>query len=76
MPKAEVTLSGIGNSMGDPAVVTLELSEADGVTTVETTIDFGTKQSRDAAISTGMTDGMELSYQSLDRLLVEQARSR
>jgi hypothetical protein len=31
-------------------------------------MDFGTKEARDAAMSTGMTDGMEMSYQRLDEL--------
>jgi len=61
----------VGGSMGDPALVTLELTEEDGVTTVTTVIDFGSKESRDAAVSTGMTDGMEMSYQVLERLLEE-----
>jgi hypothetical protein len=36
-------------------------------------MDFGSKESRDAAVATGMTDGMELSYQLLDRLLADRA---
>lgn len=61
----------VGGSMGEPALVTLELTEEGGVTTVTTLIDFGSKPSRDAAMSTGMTDGMEMSYQLLDRVLVD-----
>lgn len=61
----------VGGSMGDGALVTVELSEADGVTTVTSLIDFGTKQVRDAAVSSGMTDGMEKSYQLLDRMFDE-----
>ena len=30
------------------------------------------KEIRDAALKTGMTDGMEMSYQKLDELLAEQ----
>ena len=62
----------VGGDMGEGALVTVELTEADGVTMVTTLIDFGSKASRDAAMATGMTDGMELSYQGLDRLLAEQ----
>ena len=59
---------------GEPAVVTTTFVEDDGVTTTVTTmIDFGSKEARDAAMSTGMTSGMEQSYQLLDRLLTEQA---
>lgn len=63
----------IGGSMGDePAVVTVTFEENDGFTTVTTLIDYGSKKSRDAALGTGMTDGMEASYQMLDRLLEER----
>jgi hypothetical protein len=34
-------------------------------------MDFGSEEARDAAMSTGMTDGMETSYQVLDALLAE-----
>ena len=36
-------------------------------------IDFGSKEARDAAVATGMTDGMEQSYQLLDRLLEDRS---
>ena len=36
-------------------------------------MDFGTKAARDAAAATGMTDGMELSFKLLDKLLGEKA---
>jgi uncharacterized protein YndB with AHSA1/START domain len=42
-----------------------------GITTVTTLIDFGSKEARDAAVATGMTDGMEQSYQLLDTLFSE-----
>ena len=53
------------------AVVTVTFTEEDGVTTMTTVVDFGSKEARDAAAATGMTDGMEQSYQLLDRLLVD-----
>jgi uncharacterized protein YndB with AHSA1/START domain len=59
---------------GEDAIVTVTFAEADGVTTMTTLIDFGSKQARDAAVATGMTDGMEQSYQLLDRLLDEGSR--
>jgi DNA-binding transcriptional ArsR family regulator len=46
----------------------MTIAEEDGVTTVTTLIDFGSKEARDAAVATGMTGGMEQSYQRLDRL--------
>jgi uncharacterized protein YndB with AHSA1/START domain len=56
------------------AIVTVTFDEADGVTTVTTLVDFGSKTARDAAVATGMTDGMEQSYQLLDQWLNDQAR--
>ena len=58
---------------GSEAIVTVTFTEESGVTTVTSLIDFGSKEARDAAFSTGMTDGMEQSYQLLDRLLSEQS---
>ena len=66
-----------GQGMGDgEALVTVTFAEDGGVTTVISLIDFGTKESRDAAVATGMTDGMEQSYQLLDRVLTEQPASQ
>lgn len=59
----------VGGDMGEGALITVELTERDGVTTMSTLMDFHTKEARDAAMSTGMTDGMESSYQLLDELL-------
>jgi uncharacterized protein YndB with AHSA1/START domain len=59
----------IGGDMGNGAVIALELSEKDGVTTLVSVMDFGTKDAREAAMSTGMTDGMEMSYARLDDIL-------
>jgi uncharacterized protein YndB with AHSA1/START domain len=61
----------VGGSMGE-ATDTLTLTETGGITTVTTLIDYGSKEARDAAMSTGMTDGMEASYQQLEVLLAEQ----
>jgi uncharacterized protein YndB with AHSA1/START domain len=58
-----------GGYPGNEAIVTVTFTGDGGVTTVTTLIDFGSKEARDAAVSTGMTDGMEQSYQLLDRLL-------
>lgn len=58
-----------GGYPGPEAIVTVTFAEDGGVTTVTTLIDFGSKESRDAAVATGMTDGMEQSYQLLDGLL-------
>ena len=69
----------MGGSMGDGAsVITVTFNEADGITDVSTSIKFASKADRDAAVSTGMTDGMEMSYKQLDEVLgeVENAASR
>ena len=54
---------------GDPCMVSLELSEQHGVTTLVCNLTFASKEARDEALSTGMTDGMEHSYTRLDDTL-------
>ena len=61
----------VGGTMGGEALITNTLTEAAGVTTNTMTIRYQSKADRDAALKTGMTDGMELSYQKLDALLAE-----
>ena len=63
-----------GGYPGQDALVTVTFAEEGGVTTMTSVIDFGSKDARAAAVATGMTDGMEQSYQLLDKLLVEHAR--
>ena len=64
---------GSAMPVGDPCVVSLELSEHNGVTTLICNLAFASKQARDDAISTGMTDGMEHSYSRLDNLFATKA---
>ena len=60
----------IGGTMGDePAQVTVTFEERDGGTLLTTLIAYASKEDRDAAVATGMTDGMEVSYTLLDDLL-------
>jgi uncharacterized protein YndB with AHSA1/START domain len=54
------------------ALVSVMFAEDGDITTVTTLIDFGSKEARDAAVATGMTDGMEQSYQLLEALLSER----
>jgi len=61
----------VGGDMGAGSQVLNELSEKDGVTTQAVLITYRSKAERDAALSTGMTDGMEMSYQRLDVLFAE-----
>ena len=61
-----------GDSMGsEPSIVTVTFHEVNSLTNVATSIKFASKADRDAAFSTGMTDGMEMSYKLLDGVLVE-----
>lgn len=63
----------MGGSMGDDgSIITVTFDETDGTTNVATLISFASKADRDAAISTGMTDGMETSYSRLDEVLAEE----
>jgi uncharacterized protein YndB with AHSA1/START domain len=59
----------VGEGMPGESLVTTTFGEEGGVTTVTTRIAFASKEARDAAVATGMTDGMEMSYQLLDRVL-------
>ena len=60
----------LGISMGDePTIVTVTFHETNGITTVATTIKYASQADRDAAMSTGMTDGMEMNYKVLDGVL-------
>lgn len=62
----------LGYSMGsEPYIVTVTFPEAGGITNMATSIKFASKADRDAAFSTGMTDGMEMNYKRLDAVLAE-----
>jgi len=62
----------VGGDMGEGAIITTEFSEDKGITTLTSLMDFGNKRARDAAVATGMTDGMEQSYQLLDGVLAKR----
>jgi uncharacterized protein YndB with AHSA1/START domain len=62
----------VGGEMGE-ALVTSVFTEKSGVTTQSMTIRYESKEVRDTALKTGMTDGMEQSFAKLDELLVEVA---
>ncbi len=62
----------LGVSMGsEPSIITVTFHEVNGITNVATSIKYASKADRDAAFSTGMTDGMETSYKLLDGVLAE-----
>ena len=54
---------------GMEALITSVFSEKAGRTTLTLTMAFPSREARDAALKTGMTDGMEQSYQRLDQTL-------
>jgi uncharacterized protein YndB with AHSA1/START domain len=56
----------------DPTRIRSAYTEKNGVTTLVTVLDYSSKEARDAAVATGMTDGMEASYQNLDKLILEK----
>lgn len=67
----------LGIGMGDgESLVSVQLSEAQGITTVTTLIQYGSKGARDDALASGMTDGMEQNYKLLEGVLVSAATDR
>lgn len=56
---------------GDPAINTLTLVEHGGRTTMSIAMVFPTKEIRDMAVGSGMSDGMALGYDLLDDLIAE-----
>jgi uncharacterized protein YndB with AHSA1/START domain len=50
-------------------VNTLLLTESGGKTTITLTITYVSKAARDAALETGMADGVEQSFVRLDRIV-------
>jgi uncharacterized protein YndB with AHSA1/START domain len=68
----------IGGAMpvGDPCIVSLDLREERGVTTLVCNLTYVSKEARDGAVSTGMADGMEYSYTRLDTLVTTNEENR
>ena len=58
-----------GAEVAGGSLVTITFEEMGGATTVVTTIEYPSKEARDAVLAQGMTDGMEMSYRHLDELL-------
>ena len=55
------------------AVGTVEFSEANGRTTLVTTLRYGSKQIRDSVLQSPATSGMEAGFKLLDELLASPA---
>ncbi len=54
----------------------MDLVEEDGLTTVTLTITYPSKEAREAALKTGMTQGMEQSFLRLEALVATLAATR
>ena len=59
--------------VGGPCIVSLDLAEPNGVTTLVCNMTFASKEGRDSAVDSGMTDGMEYSYVRLDEVIKQAA---
>lgn len=54
---------------GGETVGTMTFTEKDGRTRMHQVILYSSKEARDGALQTGMTEGMQMAYQKLDALL-------
>ena len=54
---------------GGETLVTQTFEEANGKTTATTRVRYASKEARDGALKTGMTDGVDISYDRLEELL-------
>jgi uncharacterized protein YndB with AHSA1/START domain len=59
----------VGGDMGEECLVTTVFAHVSGATRQTMTIHYQSKADRDAALRTGMTGGMEQSFEKLDTLL-------
>ena len=56
---------------GGETIVSTDIVEKNGKSTITTTVRYASREARDAALQTGMSAGMEMSYERLDTLLKE-----
>ena len=56
---------------GGETIVSTDIVETNGKSTITTTVRFASREARDAALQTGMTTGMEAGYERLEQLLEE-----
>jgi len=54
---------------GGETIVTTEIAEKSGKSTLTTTVQYVSRAARDAALKTGMTTGMEAGFERLEELL-------
>ena len=57
--------------MGSEAIQTIVLTEEDGITTMVSSLLYGSRAERDAAIATGMDEGTSQCYDRLAEVLVD-----
>jgi uncharacterized protein YndB with AHSA1/START domain len=69
-PRRAVTTEKMIGTDGPPALNDLNLYEEDGATLITLIIEYSDKEMRDMILATGMTDGMEASYQRLERTVL------
>jgi uncharacterized protein YndB with AHSA1/START domain len=56
---------------GGETLVTQTFDEKDGKTTATTLVRYASKEARDGALKSGMTDGVDISYDRLEELLAK-----
>ena len=56
---------------GGETLVTFTFTEKDKKTTCAMTVLYSSQEARDAALKTGMTDGMEIGFVRLDKIFAE-----
>jgi len=54
---------------GGEAILTAELTEQEGRTTITMTVEYASAEARDAVLETGMQGGMASSFDALDQVL-------
>jgi len=62
-----------GPMSSEPAIISNTFEEKNGVTTMVVTMLFPSKEVRDGAVASGMTDGMEIGYARLDDMFKAEA---
>ncbi len=69
-PRRAVTTEKMSDTEGPVTLNDLQLYEEDGATLLTLLIEYPDAATRDMILATGMADGMELSYQRLERELL------
>ena len=75
-PRRAVTTEHMTGTDYPSTLNDLSLEEEDGATLVTVLIEYPDRETRDAVLATGMTDGMETSYARLESVLAGDAANR